>query len=55
MEAFQKISQFVVNLNAKNQMPEMKPATEKMNVMRHGMDKRSFRRNDHPSKPRGSK
>lgn len=55
MDAFQKISQFVVNLNVKNQMPEMQPSTEKINVMRHGMDKHSFRRNSHPSKPRGNK
>jgi len=55
IDAFQQISQFIGNLNASNQMPEIQPATEKMNVQRHGMDKQSFRRNVHPGKPRGNK
>lgn len=55
LDAFQMISQFIANMNAKSQMPDPRPTTETENLQRHGMDKHNFRRNNHPHKPRGNK
>lgn len=54
VEAEQAWQQLSMWLSREPDVPET-VRTEKLNLQRHGMDSTSFKRSDHPAKPRGKK